>query len=460
MEINKDAIKIIVVDDEANIRREVQLSLQNDGYRVHPYESPVTAYQQIATQDYDLAILDIKMDGVAGLELFQRMVENGIPTPVIFISGNASVTEAIQAVKLRAFDFLEKPFTSEKLCITVQRCLEHQDLKRKVEVLQAQDANAGRTHFVCQSKATERLLQEVTKVAKSNATVLLEGESGTGKELLAKLIHEQSERKNKPFIKVNCSAIPETLIESELFGFEKGAFTGAAFAKRGFFEQANHGTLFLDEIGDMSLGAQAKVLRAIQSAEIQKLGSERVISVNIRIVAATNKDLKAEVEAGRFREDLYYRISVVPLHSVPLRERPEDIPLLVVWFAQRACTQNGFKEKVIGEDVLSELRKYSWPGNVRELQNLVERIVIMSGDQIGKADLPAYLFDNAVPAANDYAGLSLKDFKDRSERDYLVSVLKITDGNISKASEMLQIERTYLHKKIQQHEIQKREYFV
>lgn len=463
MNLRPELTQILVVDDEANVRRALQIGLQNEGYTVHVCELAIEAFRRLTTEAYDLAILDIKLGEISGVELFQKMLQAGISTPVIFISGNASLSEAVQAVRSGAFDFLEKPFTSEKLAITVQRCLEYTAFKATAELHNHQ--GTGNSKMVGHSRVVQKIFQEIDKVARTQATVLILGESGTGKELIARQIHDQSDRAKRPFIKVNCSAIPETLIESELFGFEKGAFTGANQAKRGYFEQAHFGTLFLDEIGDMSLSAQAKVLRAIQNAEIQKLGSERIQPINIRLVAATHRDLKQDVAEGKFREDLYYRISVVPIHVPPLRERPEDIPLLIAWFCRRYCTVNGLKERTFDPAVLEILRSYTWPGNIRELQNLVERLVIMGGSSIGLGDLPGHLLERGPDFGNNLnnkgvEGLSLKDFRERSERDYLIAVLKKTDGNITKAAISLQVERTYLHKKIAQYEIKKREYFI
>jgi two-component system nitrogen regulation response regulator NtrX len=461
MNSERESIKILVVDDEANVRRSLQLALQNEGYTVHVCDHPIQAFRMLAAEPYDLAILDIKMEDISGVELFQKMVSSLISTPVIFVSGNASLSEAALAVRSGAFDFIEKPFNSEKLAITVQRCLEFAALKAKVEAIKSGEKTS---EMIGHSRALRELSLQIAKVAPTQATVLIQGESGTGKELIAQQIHQQSDRAKRSFVKVNCSAIPETLLESELFGFEKGAFTGATHSKRGYFEQAHFGTLFLDEIGDMSLTAQAKVLRAIQNSEIQKLGSERTLPINVRLVAATNRDLKQDVASGRFREDLFYRLSVVPIQVAPLRERPEDIPLLIRWFCERYCSLNGLKNKAIDPIVIDTLSHYSWPGNIRELQNLAERLVIMSGDTIRLADLP-HGFLNSVetlelPKTDLATGLSLKDFREHSERNFLVSTLRKTNGNISKAAENLKVERTYLHRKITQYAIQKREYFL
>lgn len=456
MDNQENDIKIIVVDDEKNIRRSIQLILEAEKYHVLVFQDAIKAFEAMQSESFDVALVDIKMEGIDGLQLFQKMRECGISVPVIFMSGNASLSEAAQAVKSGAFDFIEKPLGSEKLLVSIQRCLEHQALKTKVREL---ERYTDKQEYIGDSPSSKKLIESAKTVAASDATVLLQGESGTGKELIAKIIHDNSKRKNNPFIKINCSALPENLIESELFGYEKGAFTGAVSNKKGVFELANKGTLLLDEIADMGLSAQTKILRAIQNREIQRLGSEQVIKIDVRIIAATHKDLKAEVEKGTFREDLYYRVVVVPITTIPLRERPEEIPILATWFLKRFCEKNDFKLKKISVDAMEQLKKYSWPGNVRELQNLVERMVIMGSEVIEKHELPDFILNGAVLDAPLSDDLSLEEFKSRSERNYVIRVLKKTQGNISKAAKILGMERTNLHKKISQLDIKKAEYF-
>lgn len=455
MKRSPSSIQVLVVDDEVNIRKSLELMLETEGYRVMLAQDATKGYDLITRETFDLVILDIQMPEVSGLQLFERMKREGMNVPAIVISGNATLTEAARAVQMGAFDFIEKPFLSDRVLLTVKHCLEQTELKTELNGLIQVSAN--RT-YVGSSPAIKNILSTVAKVAPSEAAVFIHGESGTGKELIAQMIHDQSPRKNRPFIKVNCSAIPENLIESELFGHERGAFTGATTSRRGYFEQADGGTLFLDEIGDMPLAAQAKLLRTIQSSEVQKVGSEKILKVNVRVVAATHKDLEVEIQEKRFREDLYFRLHVVPIHTIALREHSSDIPELTLKFVKECCERNGFKEKKVETDVFSKLKKYTWPGNVRELHNLVERIVILSGETITVEDLPAYLGETK-DKADKYSGLSLKDFKEQSERDYLVALLQQCQGNISKAAKILGIERTHLHKKIQRFQISKREFF-
>jgi DNA-binding NtrC family response regulator len=383
------------------------------------------------------------------------------------ISGHASVAEAVEAVQMGATDFFEKPLDRDRVLISVQNALNTSKLQREVDRLRSDSPQ--RYEMIGQSMVMRRLYAEVEKVAPTRGRVLITGESGTGKELIARALHRLSPRKEAAFIKVNCAAIPAELIESELFGYEKGAFTGAVGRKKGLFEQANNGTLFLDEIGDMSLDAQAKVLRALQSGEITRVGSEQTVIVDVRVVAATNRDLETAVSEGRFREDLYFRLSVVPLRSPSLRERRDDIPALVLAFAKSFAAENGIREKLLDAEVVEALALRSWPGNVRELRNVVERMVILSGDRVTLDDLPpeGRLRDSqngngdstppprpvaAAPAnpelpASD-ARPTLREFRDRAEADYILATLREFDWNISRASVVLGVERTNLHKKM------------
>ncbi len=451
--------KILVVDDEQNIRQSLKLTLENEGYSVHVFQDVHKAYESIVCDCYDLAIIDIRIGELTGLSLYQKMLSNGLMVPTIFMSGHASLEEAALTVKLGAFDFIEKPIAAEKIIISVKRALEYGSLKVRIRHIERFEES----EFVGESEVVRNILREAEKVAVTDTTVLITGESGTGKELIAKHIHKKSQRCNFEFVTVNCSAIPENLIESALFGHTKGAFTGAVAAKKGYFEIANGGTLFLDEIGDMGLSAQAKVLRAIQNQEIQRVGADSIIKVNVRIITATHKNLTEEVKRGTFRDDLFYRISVVPIQTVPLRDHIEDIPLLTALFVRKTCQKNGFKDKKIGPEVFEVFKKYQWPGNVRELQNISERLVIMSGESITLNDLPDYVFSSksskGISKLSPAVVVTLEEFKNAAERQFIVSVLKKNDGNISKTAEALGIERTYLHKKISQHEIQKREYF-
>jgi DNA-binding NtrC family response regulator len=419
--------------------------------------------------------------------------------PVIVISGHATVHDAVKAIKLGAGDFFEKPLNRERILVSVKNALKTSELVRKVADFSAQIE--ARYEMIGQSAAMQRLYKEIDRVAPTRASVLITGESGTGKELISRAIHRLSPRSNGPFVKVNCAAIPRELIESELFGHERGAFTGAQSRKRGFFEQAHGGTLFLDEIGDMDLAAQAKVLRALQSGEIGRLGSEHVLHVDVRVLAATNKDPAREVAAGKFREDLYFRLAVFPIKSPALRDRMDDLRALADAFVTVFCRENGLKPRRVDPAVYAALERRSWPGNVRELKNVIERAVILSGDVITIADLPEDPHENpfdeddlrgseggseglsgmgsmgsaggagggggAGPAGLAEAALSgawpeggrpqptLREFRDRAERRYIEEVLASLDWNISRAAIVLGVERTNLHKKIRAYGIKR-----
>jgi two-component system, NtrC family, nitrogen regulation response regulator NtrX len=486
---------ILVVDDERNIRRTLDLVLRGEGYLVAEAESAEQALALIESgqSPVDLAIIDIMLPGMSGLELLGRLRQDDATRelPVIVISGHATVHDAVTAIKAGAGDFFEKPLNRERILVSVRNTLQASQLAREVASLHAEIE--ARYEMIGQSPAMQKLYNEIDRVAPTKASVLITGESGTGKELISRAIHRLSARTKGPFVKVNCAAIPRELIESELFGHERGAFTGAQSRKRGFFEQAHGGTLFLDEIGDMDGAAQAKVLRALQSGEISRLGSEHTLHVDARVLAATNKDLAREVAAGRFREDLFFRLAVFPLRSPALRERMEDIRALADAFIASFCKENGLKNKTIDPAVYGALERRSFPGNVRELKNVIERAAILSGDFVTIADLPedphASPFDDDAgepqdspetvrtsqpsisegwrassspapsPPADDPGKprLTLKEHRDRSERRYIVEVLASLDWNISRASIILGVERTNLHKKIRAYGIKRGE---
>ncbi len=479
---------ILVVDDEKNIRRTLQLVLEGEGYRVIGAESAELGLEILSNPNMpvDMAIFDVKLPQMSGLEALERIrgEEATKDTPVIVISGHATVNDAVHAIKLGASDFFEKPLARERVLVSVKNVLETAHAKRALaEVSREQLA---KYEMIGKAGPILRIFHEIEKVAPTKAGVLISGESGTGKELIARAIHRLSPRKDESFVKVNCAAIPRELIESELFGHEKGAFTGAQTRRRGFFEQAHGGTLFLDEIGDMDLVAQAKVLRALQSGEISRVGSEHVIHVDVRVLAATNKDLAKGVESGSFREDLFFRLNVFPLRSPSLRERVEDIPLLAHAFMQSFAKENGTKPKPIDDAVVSALVARKWPGNVRELKNVVERMAILSGDRVTIADLPedphespfgeaeaaaaesqADAFDDARSEAEEHAEsrpapvpgqyLTLREYREQAERKYIVDTLKLTGWNISRTAVVLGVERTNLHKKIRGYQIKRGE---
>ena len=443
---------ILIVDDEKNIRRTLGLVLEGEGYEVQAFGTAEEGLAYLEAEAADLVIMDIKLPGMNGVEALQKVREANTPyrdIPVIMISGHASLAEAVNAVKVGATDFFEKPLDRDGILIRVSNCLKQRRLVREVEELRA--AVGERHELIGESTVMQDLLGQVRKVAPTKSRVLITGESGTGKELIARALHQMSTRASAPFIKVNCAAIPSELIESELFGYEKGAFTGAHGRKAGQFELADDGTLFLDEIGDMSLSAQAKVLRVLQSGELTRVGGQRPITVDVRVLAATNRNLERAVAAGAFREDLFFRLNVVPLRAPALRERLSDVPLLLDTFIKRFCKENGYKEKRLGTDVIYRLAGYPWPGNVRELKNVAERLVIMSGESITVDDLPeAIAGARPLPVAAKVAGPrpSLREFREITDRQFVLETLDEHDWNISSAARVLGIGRTNLHKKI------------
>ncbi len=403
----------------------------------------------------DVMIVDIRLGDLSGLEFFRRAEADGIAPPTIFISGHATLTEAAQAVKLGGFDFLEKPFTAEKIAVTVKRCLEIVEPARTAAARRIRSRAPPRSSVT--PPAVRRLVEAALKVAQTNASVLITGESGTGKELVANCIHAHGARSQAPFVKVNCSAISEGVLESELFGHERGAFTGAVAARKGLFELAHHGVIFLDEIADLAPAAQAKLLRVLQSGELQRVGAERTMQVDVRVISGTHKDLKQAVAEGRFREDLFYRLNVVPLRVPALRERLEDIPLLVSALLRRICERNNLREKPIDDEVFDELRRHDWPGNIRELQNLLERLMIMSGERITVLDLPEEIL---APTRGSAPVSALKEFRDRAERDHIIATLRRLNGNVSQAALELGVGRTYLHKRLSVLQITKKDFLV
>lgn len=457
---------VLVIDDEKNIRRTLRMVLEGEGYEVDEAESAELGLERVGFGP-DLVILDVRLPRMSGLEALTRIRETNPQLPVLMISGHASVAEAVQAVQSGATDFFEKPLDRDRVLVRVKNALEKRALEQEVRRLRA-DAER-RYEMIGESAVMKALYRDIEKVAPTRGRVLITGESGTGKELIARALHRLSPRHDAPFVKVNCAAIPGELIESELFGYERGAFTGAQARRKGMFELADGGTLFLDEIGDMSLNAQAKVLRALQSGEITRVGSEKSIAVDVRVVAATNKDLEKAITDGEFREDLFFRLNVVPLRSPGLRERRDDIPALAAAFLRDFCAENGLKDKPIGPEVLERLQQKAWPGNVRELRNVVERMAILSGDVIEVEDLPA---DGKLARAaaresgeatpdpihdEDGRRLTLREYRDRAERRYLVSTLEECEWNVSKAASMLGVERTNLHKKMRSLGVQRDE---
>ena len=447
--------RILVIDDEAAIRDSLRMILEYEGYE---FLGAATGQDGLATVDRenpDLVFLDIKMPGMDGLEVLQRIKAANETVPVVMISGHATVTTAVDATKLGALDFIEKPLASERVLVTIRNVLdrsrladENRSLKRVVEV---------RHQIVGESPHLKKVMDAIRRAAPTNATVLIAGESGVGKELVARAIHRNSLRSRDRFVQVNCAAIPDDLIESELFGHEKGSFTGATEKQIGKFEQADKGTIFLDEVGDMSLKTQAKVLRVLQEGEVERLGSARTSKVDVRVIAATNKNLEDEIEKGTFREDLYFRLAVIPIYVPPLRDRKDDIPLLVRHFADLFARDNNFRPKRVTPAAMDVLQRYRWKGNIRELRNTVERLIIMTpADSIDLADLPESIrVDGPSRGPDNDMGKAgtLREHKEVSERAFLVQKLRETGWNISKTAELIDTPRSNLYKKLEQYNI-------
>ena len=447
--------RILVIDDEAAIRESMRMILEYEGYEFIGASSGQEGLTQVERESPDLVFLDIKMPGLDGLEVLPRIRATDESLPVVMISGHATVSTAVEATKLGAFDFIEKPLASERVLVTIRNALdrsrladENRSLKRVVEV---------RHQLVGESAGLKRVTDAVRRAAPTNATVLITGESGVGKELVARAIHRNSLRHRERFVQVNCAAIPDDLIESELFGHEKGSFTGATEKQVGKFEQADKGTIFLDEVGDMSLKTQAKVLRVLQEGEVERLGSAKTTKVDVRVLAATNKQLEEEIERGTFREDLYFRLAVIPISVAPLRERRDDIPLLVRHFVDLFSRDNNFRTKKITPAAMELLQRYRWKGNIRELRNAVERLIIMTpSDVIDVADIPESIRVDAPGRAADTDTIrpgTLREHKEVSERAFLVQKLRETGWNISKTAELIDTPRSNLYKKLEQYNI-------
>jgi two-component system nitrogen regulation response regulator NtrX len=441
---------ILIVDDEPGVRSALGGVLRDEGYAVDAVETGEACLERLAVQSYDIVLLDIWLPGVDGLATLARMRERQYDAQVVIISGHGNVESAVRAIKMGAFDFVEKPLSLEKTVLVVRNALRQRRLEAENMALRAKvDAQHV---MVGESYVMAKLREQVAMAAPTNGRVLIFGENGTGKELVARNIHELSRRRNGPFVEVNCAAIPEELIESELFGHVRGAFTGAVADRRGRFEGAHGGTIFLDEIGDMSLKTQAKVLRVLQEQVIQAVGGSALIRVDTRVLAATNKDLPAEIRAGRFREDLYFRLNVVPIFVPPLRERYEDVPLLADHFMAILAREYGRRPKTFDADAVAALQRYRWPGNVRELRNLVERLMIMvPGDRVSSRDL-TFLEQGAAPeavaATRPVPFASLHNARDEFEKQYILRALASQQGNMSRTAEALGVERSNLYRKM------------
>lgn len=443
-----EEIKILVIDDEKNILESVKMVLDYEDYQVQTVNNGMDGLALFKKRPFDIVILDVRMPGLDGLEVLKKLKEINQFCEVIMISGHSGIEEAVEASRLGAFDFLEKPLSRDKLILTVRNASEKIDLLKENYTLKY--VSEKKYELIGNSPAMEKLRKTIAKVARTHSTVLITGESGTGKELIARNIHNRSPRKNNKFVQVNCAAIPDELIESELFGHEKGSFTGAYEKKIGKFDNAHKGTIFLDEVGDLSLKAQAKVLRVLEEGEIQRVGSAEIKKVDVRVVAATNKDLKEEIKKGNFRDDLFFRLNVVPIHSPALSERREDILLLIEHFIDYFSEENNYKKKRLSSQVRELLVRYEWKGNVRELRNLVERLLIMSeGDTIQEADLPEHMREQAEEEVFSMRHIKTwKEFKLQSEKRYLEEKLKEYNYNIAKTAREIAIPRSNLYKKI------------
>lgn len=444
---------ILIVDDEEGIRQSLSDILEDEGYAILTAQSGEECLKILKESSPDLIILDIWLPGIDGIETLQEIKSFAPDMPAVMISGHGNIELAVKSTKIGAYDFLEKPLSLERVVLVVRRALEKRTLEIENIVLKENLSALGhrKWRLIGESQKMKDIESQIAMAAQSNSRVLIFGESGTGKEVAARLLHEQSVRNKKSFVEVNCAAIPQELIESELFGHEKGSFTGAVEKKIGKFELADGGTLFLDEIGDMSLKTQAKVLRVIETQEFQRVGGNKTITVDVRIIAATNKDLKEESRKGSFREDLFFRLNVIPLQLPPLKERKDDIPLLVKYFLESLAAEYGKQAKKISSEILRELQSYDWPGNVRELKNVIERLVIMTpSDTITTTNL----FPMIELKGSDYLTYAtLKDARDAFEKDYIARKLEEHNWNVSKTADALDVERSNLHRKIKAYDI-------
>jgi DNA-binding NtrC family response regulator len=456
---------ILVVDDEASIRRTLREILEYEDFEVEEAVDGEEALAAIQEHPYDLVLLDIKMPEVDGMEVLEEIADSTADLPVVMISGHGTIETAVEATKLGAYDFIEKPPDLNRLLVTVRNALDHGQLEvknRRMRQTISEQSTGDLPPIIGESEAIADIQDTIDRVAPTEARVLISGENGTGKELVAKWIHHRSARADEPMVEVNCAAIPDELIESELFGHEKGAFTGATQQRIGKFEQAHEGTLFLDEIGDMSLSAQAKVLRVLQEDKIERVGGERSIEVDVRVIAATNKDLMAEIEEGGFREDLYHRVGVILIEVPPLRRRRDDIPLLTEHGAERLALRNGLSPKTFTDEALDRLKDYEWRGNVRELYNVVERLLILvDGDTIDASDVDQFVEPKTISDGPAKELISAYDdftqARDQFEKRFIEHKLDAHDWNVSQTAETIGIQRSHLYNKLNKYGIEREE---
>lgn len=450
--------KILIIDDEKAIRNTLKEILEYEGYQVDEAADGQSGLEKLENDDFEAVLCDIKMPKMDGIEVLTKAAEIADDIPFIMISGNATIDTAVEATKKGAYDFISKPPDLNRLLITLRNAIDRKSMVIENKVLRRKVSKTR--EIIGESPAIQNITDTIEKVAPTDARVLITGENGTGKELVARWIHEKSNRARHPLIEVNCAAIPTELIESELFGHEKGAFTSAIKQRIGKFEQAHEGTLFLDEIGDMSLSAQAKVLRALQENKITRVGGDKDIDVNVRVIAATNKDLLKEIEKGNFRMDLYHRLSVILIHVPSLNERKDDIPLLAERFVKEICEDNGVSRKMFAPTAFNELKKLNYSGNIRELRNVIERLVILSGQKITEEDVikyasPMHQQNNEKSVFEKYD--TLQEFKDYVEKIFIEEKLKKNGWNVAKTAQEIDIQRSHLYNKIEKYNLRRGE---
>ena len=445
---------ILIVDDDKSVRDSIKMILEYDHYEVEFAENGELALQKLDRLPVDAVLLDVKMSGMDGIEVLTKIRQKNEKLPVVMISGHGTIETAVEATKLGAFDFLSKPLDRDKLLVTIRNAIKQAKLSEDYEKLQ--ESVEGKRCILGDSEKIKEILSVIAQVAPTDVRVLITGENGTGKELIARAIHRASKRNSRQFVEVNCAAIPSEMIESELFGHEKGSFTGATAQRIGKFEQADGGTLFLDEIGDMSLQAQAKVLRALEEGKIERVGGSKLIPTDVRVLSATNKNLEEEISKGSFRNDLFHRLNVIPIHAPALRDHLDDIPILVKYFIDDVCSRNGIARKSISNEALNILVQRNWPGNVRELKNAVERLVILSrGASIDITVLDAFgSFSGAGSGLLDISG-TFQEFKERAEAAFIKKQLEIHKWNITKAAEAMEIQRSHLYTKMKRYGLAK-----
>ena len=451
--------KIILVEDDETMRIGIVESLRREGYNVEAFDNGPEALEKFHIKSFELSILDLKMEPLNGIEILKQMKEINPSTEVLMISAYGTVEDAVDAMKLGASDFLTKPFSPDELRIRVKNILEKIADKKKIDNLIEQNKYLNEELFssfeemVGNSDPIKKVFEMIDQVADKDSTVLISGESGTGKELVARAIHKRSRRAENPFIKVNCGALNDNLLESELFGHEKGAFTGAIKQRRGRFELANNGTLFLDEIGDISPAMQIKLLRVIQEGEFERVGGEETLKTDVRIISATNKDLKKLINDGKFREDIFYRLSVIPINLPPLREREKDIPLLLNHFIKKNAKKNHQEENKINVDGIKLLQNYSWPGNIRELENLIERLCVISNGNFIQPELIAQHISGRISSYQNYDNLPLDDALNSFEKNMIVQAMKKADGVKNRAAKILGINTSSLYYKLEKYDL-------